>query len=1139
MKKAGPWNIDGIKPDIRETAREAARRQGLSLGAWLNNVIIEQALELGIDAREMDSNARLEAVAARLHQLDDEDDVPIAPARMRSNRAMRDDRWPERPHDRFRTNLQEPIQDRTRNRMQDRIGGQDAEALLDAAVDAFEHSIAKNQRRTAQSFEAVDRRLADIESHLTRHPEDTVKPIKSALARLEARLDTFPAPPRDDTSLKRLEGKLDALLRGSALSTQRPLAKSAWRNSLESAVAEISEKQRLLNGGLRAQAPGRAPSHSADLRLLQRDIAGLGVKLEEMRLQDLAKDLTRMRDDIGTMSAGMADLAPRDSVTAIEAAIRNLTTRIESSHENGMRETLLKPITELVDGLRHSLNTTNPHPSIDGLGRELKTISNRLDALAAPPHEPSVLAHVQAQIQDIHGLLTAGAPHPLSFEDIEQKVAALAEQVNRQSLEQMPPDGEAQSARPRQMPVDSLAKIEDQLDDLAQKIEKAVAARGAASAKVDGESLEAIVRALADKFTTAQEPRAGQAAFELMQNQVSQLTQRLEQADSGFSTLSALQQTVSELFAHLDETRSMAQEAARNAAHEALREVVEHPELIQGNAASEPAITREIADLRAVQDEAGRRTHSTLNAVHATLEKIVDRLAMLEEEMGEAKDVSTHEQQPSEQNALFARYRDSEPTSPGGDKLNVRPSLSHSADFLIEPGTLFPNGNGLPSGTGTSDGGRAADSPSDPARSRSDFIAAARRAAQAAQTEHEMARPRIPIGGLKDTRATKGLMTQARDFLTNHRRQLSLSVAALFLVIGAYAVVRTLQHSNMDVSLNTIASAVRSLAGTSPNPGAEAHISANDIALNVPQHQTPRDVTPAQIAEPPNRVPEQALTQSASPGSLPLMAAGGGMTKPPEKPIAGSDPIITGAITAAPRNAIAPVPETAAAALALREQAEGGNAAAQYELATRYAEGRLMPRDFKLAADWYEKAAVRGLAPAQYRLGSLYEKGIGVTRDLTRAKEWYEKAANQGHSHAMHNLAVLIAEGSDGKPDYATASIWFRKAAELGVRDSQYNLAILFARGLGVQQDLVQSYKWFALAAAQGDEDAGKKREDVAAKLDANALAQAKAAVDAFQPREADHAANDVQVPPGGWEAAVPAPAQSVSKAVKPKMSRL
>ena len=177
------------------------------------------------------------------------------------------------------------------------------------------------------------------------------------------------------------------------------------------------------------------------------------------------------------------------------------------------------------------------------------------------------------------------------------------------------------------------------------------------------------------------------------------------------------------------------------------------------------------------------------------------------------------------------------------------------------------------------------------------------------------------------------------------------------------------------------------------------------------------------------------------------------------------------------------------------------------------------------------------IGPAQYRLGSLYEKGIGVTRDFARAKDWYQKAANQGHSHAMHNLAVLIAEGSDGKPDYATAAIWFRKAAELGIRDSQYNLAILYARGLGVQQDLGQSYMWFALAAAQGDEDAGKKREDVAEKLDAKALAQAKASVDAFRPREADHAANDVQTPPGGWEAMVPA--QSMSKTSKPRISRL
>jgi len=93
----------------------------------------------------------------------------------------------------------------------------------------------------------------------------------------------------------------------------------------------------------------------------------------------------------------------------------------------------------------------------------------------------------------------------------------------------------------------------------------------------------------------------------------------------------------------------------------------------------------------------------------------------------------------------------------------------------------------------------------------------------------------------------------------------------------------------------------------------------------------------------------------------------------------------------------------------------------------------------------------------------------------------------------MHNLAVLFAEGNDGKPDYAAASEWFRKAADFGVRDSQYNLAILYARGLGVGQSMTQSYMWFAIAAAQGDQDAAKKRDEVATRLDSKDLSAAKA----------------------------------------------
>ena len=45
MKFAVPWSVKGIRPEARETAKEAARRSGMPLGEWLNSVILQQAEE--------------------------------------------------------------------------------------------------------------------------------------------------------------------------------------------------------------------------------------------------------------------------------------------------------------------------------------------------------------------------------------------------------------------------------------------------------------------------------------------------------------------------------------------------------------------------------------------------------------------------------------------------------------------------------------------------------------------------------------------------------------------------------------------------------------------------------------------------------------------------------------------------------------------------------------------------------------------------------------------------------------------------------------------------------------------------------------------------------------------------------------
>ena len=133
----------------------------------------------------------------------------------------------------------------------------------------------------------------------------------------------------------------------------------------------------------------------------------------------------------------------------------------------------------------------------------------------------------------------------------------------------------------------------------------------------------------------------------------------------------------------------------------------------------------------------------------------------------------------------------------------------------------------------------------------------------------------------------------------------------------------------------------------------------------------------------------------------------------------------------------------------------------------------------------------------------------------------------------MHTLAVLYAEGVDGAADYRAAAEWFRKGADRGVADSQYNLGILYARGIGVEQNLAESFKWFSLAAAQGDIDAGRKRDDIAKRLDPQSLAAAKLAIQTFTAEPQPDDAINVATPAGGWDSA-PTQASTAKPAAKP-----
>ena len=136
------------------------------------------------------------------------------------------------------------------------------------------------------------------------------------------------------------------------------------------------------------------------------------------------------------------------------------------------------------------------------------------------------------------------------------------------------------------------------------------------------------------------------------------------------------------------------------------------------------------------------------------------------------------------------------------------------------------------------------------------------------------------------------------------------------------------------------------------------------------------------------------------------------------------------------------------------------------------------------AVEKMKVVANQGYAPAEFRLGGLYggEGGL-ITPDKAQARLWTQRAAEGGIAKAMHNLALMYYGGDGGPQDRVMAAMWYRKAAERGIEDSQYNLGILYQEGDGVAMNLSESYKWLSLAAKSGDAEAAKAATAVKAQL--------------------------------------------------------
>jgi localization factor PodJL len=1158
MKFGFASSVKGIRPEARKSAEEAARRAGLPLNEWLNAIIM-QTTERGSARSDSDDlsqfNKRLDDVTRRVDKATRSGPEAYAPKRSREE--------PDRNADLI--------------------------AHLEQRLDQF----ARSERLAPPAMPGVQL------------PPDIDRAVAEIAARRRAlNAEAAPAQTRAAPAASAIPALAPAVAPSPAPAPAVALS-PAPAPAVAPAPAPAPASAPVAAAPAAAAVPVPPPSPSQDLSGLEDQLRQITEQIETLRRPGVEEAIHAIRTELTQIGSTLNEAMPRRAIEAIETQIQELTQRIAEGRQAGVDSGALTGIEHGLGEVRDALRGLMPAETLVGYSEAIKALAHRINLIIAQK-DPAAIQRLENSITALREMsahvasnetvsalaaqvkmladkvdhLAAGSGGSDAFSNIEQRIDALSRTLTERTHDD--------DAVPRRFEA-LVQSLSDKIDRIQQSTKDAAAQPDAAQPR-----LEALVQSLSEKIDRLQQPSGNTVAVAQLEDRIVKLMGRLDASDSRLGHLEAIERGVADLLVHIEDIR-----ASKDA-----------PALQPANSPGIDAIKQDIA-----------RTQNVVQEISGTLGHVVDRLTSIEKDIRSdrprpaapesdvleltqparisttpvgnvAETPKTASQSAAEQSDMLMSISAAlAPTPPEGTALvpstkRIPPASSPPIISDLPPDQPLEPGSGPP--RVSSPGARIAASEAalggtlpnvTTPGGKSDFIAAARRAAQAAGQDPKSRLPR------SDTlKPNNGDRPSLRAKVMTRVKSLFLAASIVAIIVGSIQLAGNVfdfgffepNDAKLSKSSGT-GTAGTDITGTSneieaPALFAEEHPTAPDSANLVPP-ATPAAPGAANIVPPITAADAAALTKLFAPPALPFTPAVPsadaiasappldlspiaqdvpGSSRPPTPgtplPTAAPGPKndVTGSTARAPadtkpnRQAAAapaaaetqPAPAaqptstdrlpTAIAGARLRNAALAGDAGAAYEVAMRFVEGRGVPANLEEGAHWFERAASKGLTPAQFRYASMLEKGQGVKKDLTAAHKLYVAAAGKGHAKAMHNLAVIYAEGAEGKPDLASAAQWFRKAAEHGVADSQYNLGVLAARGLGTELNLSESYKWFALAAAQGDRDAGRKRDEVAARLDAKTLAAAQQAVKSFVAEGQPSEAISVQEPPGGWDGTTP-----------------
>lgn len=423
MTAASPWSVKGIDPKAREVAKDLARRSGMTLGEWLNRMIIEGDGQADYRAADESSNrAHLEVVrdqpsrAEIAEQTDQVGRVAVALDRLTRRIEVAEGR-----NAAAISGIDHSVRDaiaRLSRAEREQIA---VAARFEGAVDELK----TEQTRTAERIRRIEAEAAGPRSvealralegalgKVAGHLYDGEARTREAIAALEARLDAQAAPqPQDPNEL-----------------VEAVVARLGER--LEAAETRTSEALRELSASFSA----------LDERLGVVESANPAAGVEE-RLDSLAVTLSEKMEAARLEMAERLREAADGRFDRMERKLGEMAAHVEAAEQRSAQaiERMGREVVNVADAFNRRVQTAENRSAeaIEQVGGEVARIAasvetrlNRADSV-----QGQALEKLGAEIARITERLTerigsAERRNALAIDDVGEQVARVTERLNQ------------------------------------------------------------------------------------------------------------------------------------------------------------------------------------------------------------------------------------------------------------------------------------------------------------------------------------------------------------------------------------------------------------------------------------------------------------------------------------------------------------------------------------------------------------------------------------------------------------------------------------------------------------------------------------------------------------------------------------